>query len=360
MRSTSAIFSSILLSVLSASPVAEDSSLPKKVGIIIPLTGDVSPFGEDIRNVSIFANEKLASNRLELLFEDDRCLGKNAVTAASKLLHSDHIDYGMIGCTEPMQSVAPLFESQKTLIITPLATGASVSSAGDYIFRTWPSDALAGKLLFDYVKSRHKKFALLSEERGYPQGLANSFIDAAKGSELILVKEDYLSGETAFKTILLKLKSAGLDGLMINPDGSGSLLTILKMLRETRMNIPLYGVYMPGNKDFLNSAGVQADGIIFVDGPSEISFNSDGKNLLSEFERRFGPLHSTPFIFGSTFEAIRLMDAISKQKEDPRKFLYTGKFEGVFGPYSFDSNGDLVGPRHVLKIIRKGKAELLE
>ncbi len=346
--------------MIATSVFTEDPLLHKKVGIILPLTGDVSSFGEDIRNVAIFAKEKSVANQLELIFEDDRCLGKNAVSAARKLFHTDHIDYGMIGCTESMLSVAPLFESQKKLVITPLATAASVSTAGDFIFRTWPSDALAGKLLFDYVKSRHKKFAILSEERSYPQELANSFIEAAKGSELTLFKEDYHSGEIGFKAILLKLKSAGVDGLMVNPNGSGSLLAILKMLRETRINIPLYGVYMPGNTDFLNIAGTQADGIIFVDGPSEKSFSDDGKKLFIEFEERFGPLHSSSFIFGSTFEAIRLLGAVSRQKRDAREFLYNGKFEGIFGPYSFDGNGDLVGPQHQLKIIRNGKAELLE
>lgn len=345
-----------LLATVGAGHVLSDELPPKKVGLIVPLTGDVSPFGKDISAVAAFANETLASNKFELLIEDDRCIGKNAMTAASKLLHVNHADFGMIGCTEPMLTVAPLFESRRTIVITPLATGASVSSAGDYIFRTWPSDALAGRLLFDYVKTRHKKFGLLSENRGYPQELAGSFVDAAAGSDLKLVKEDYLSGGDTFRTILLRLRASGIDGLLVNPDGSGSLHSILKRLREMQWAMPIYGVYMPGHKDFLDVAGSTADGIIFVDGPSDATFTKDGRRLLEEFGKKYGNLHSTSFIFGSTFEAFRLMVALSQHQGDSREFLYTGKFKGVFGSYSFDRNGDIVGPQHVLKIIRNGKA----
>ena len=117
---------------------------------------------------------------------------------------------------------------------------------------------------------------------------------------------------------------------------------------------------MPGNKDFLDTAGSMADGIIYVDGPSLEIFSPEGRRLFSEYEGKFGAPHSTAFIFASTFEAFRLMVLIADQQRDSRDFLYNGKFQGVFGSYSFDRNGDIVGPSHVLKIIRGGKSELLK
>ena len=75
-----------------------------KIGVILPLSGNVSAYGEDVRDALLFANENLAGGKFEFIFEDDHCNGKEAVTAAAKLISQDKIKYGIVVCTESMIS----------------------------------------------------------------------------------------------------------------------------------------------------------------------------------------------------------------------------------------------------------------
>jgi len=51
--------------------------------------------------------------------------------------------------------------------------------------------------------------------------------------------------------------------------------------------------------------------------------------------------------------------AINSGEPVPEYLLKTN-FNGIFGQYTFDKHGDIVGPQHVLRIIQDGKSELLE
>ena len=324
-----------------------------KIGVILPLSGNVSAYGEDVRDALLFANENLAGGKFEFIFEDDHCNGKEAVTAAAKLISQDQIKYGVVVCTESMISAAPVFESHKVLVLTPIASGAAVSQAGDYIFRTWPGDAGAGRLLFEYVSSRHKKIGILSEDAGYSQDFINTFLKAAQGSDLEIVSVNFPVNETDFRTALLKLRAAKVEGLLFNSGGSPPLSVFLKQLRELRWSVPISSAYQPGNKVFLDTAGKSAEGIVFVDAPplQEI-LNTDGANLFRDFQARYGAPRSIPLVFASTFEVLRLLNLISEQHGDPRAYLYHETFNGVFGKYTFDSNGDIVGLKHVMRVIK--------
>lgn len=65
----------ILLLSLCAVTAAIAEERPR-IGISIPLTGETSTYGNDMRKTFVFANEKLTHNRYELIFEDDLCDGE--------------------------------------------------------------------------------------------------------------------------------------------------------------------------------------------------------------------------------------------------------------------------------------------
>lgn len=335
---------------------AEAAPAKFKLGVIAPLTGPVAAWGVDARNVISFANERFGENRFELIFEDDNCVGKQAVTAATKLITIDHVDFAMVICTESMLTTAPLFEKSKTIVITPVATGAAVSQAGDYIYRTWPSDAAAADVLVRHLAGRYRRVGLLSEERGYAQELATSIAASAAKANLTLLSTGSLSETNDFRTLLIRLRTQSPEALILNTNTEEGLLAAVKQLRELHWSVPLYGAYLPGNESFLKLAGDAADGMIFVDAPSaDSALTRDGQALYADFRQRFGEIHSSSFIFGATLEAFRRLVDLSATHEDWRRVLDAGHFDGVFGPYSFDSNGDIVGVQHVLKIIDNGK-----
>ncbi len=146
------------------------------------------------------------------------------------------------------------------------------------------------------------------------------------------------------------------DALVVFTQAEAGLALVMKHVRELNWKVPVLTAYMGATPNFLERAGLLAEGVVSVDFPpfSQI-LNSDGRELMKEFNKEFGDLKSIEGIFVSTFEAFRALDAAIQSGEDQRKFLYEAKFHGIFGDWYFDKNGDIQGLPFVIKRIEKGK-----
>ena len=82
---------------------------PIKIGVSLPLTGPASTYGVELKKVITFANKKLANNKYELIFEDDKCSPKEAVTVAHKFIDLDKLKYVTgFACSGATVAAAPM------------------------------------------------------------------------------------------------------------------------------------------------------------------------------------------------------------------------------------------------------------
>lgn len=341
----------ILLANLSTYAGAEP---PIKIGVSTPLTGNASTYGLDVKNVLQFANQKLANGKYELVFEDDRCNGRDAVTVAHRFIDVLQIKHVLgLPCSGALLPAAPLYERSKVVVISAGSSAESVSKAGEYIFRTWPSDLLAVKILFDYIASKHKTLGVLSEETEYAQGFLQSLNALNVGQSTRIYNQNYLATDRDFRSMLLKLRAEGIDGLLINSQTEISAAAILKDIKTMNWSIPVYNGFLAGSPAFLEVAGDLAENIIFPDfTPITQSYSKDGKELYEEFKLQYGAPKSMDIIFTTAFESFRAMHEAIESGQDERKFLYNTKFSGLVGTWSFDRNGDIQGLSPVLLVIR--------
>ena len=357
-----------LLSLLSILPLLSSSVFavtPEKtdtikIGVIGPLTGDVAAWGTDTRNALILANEKIGEGRFEFVFEDGKCLGKEAATAAQKLINVDKIQFGMVVCTGEMLASAPIFEQNKITVVAPGATAASVSALGDYIFRTWPSDGVGAQLLAQQIHLNHSHVGVISEMRGLPQEFVKAFQDAASELKLKVTTENFNSGDSDLRGQLLRLKKAGIDSLLINTDSESAALNVLRQVNELNLKVALFGNFITASTSFQTQAGSLAENLIYFDVPviDQNASNQDS-DLMMEFIARFGAPKSAPYMVASSFAAFRAIRDTALSGEDYRAHLYKSAFRSTIGEFRFDKNGDLIGVQPSLKQIRAGKSELL-
>lgn len=333
-----------------------------KIGVPTALSGGAATYGTDIKNALLFANQHLFGNRYEFIFEDDRCSGKEAVSAVQKLINQDKVKY-VIGfaCSGAMLAAAPILEKAQVLTISPSASAPAISQAGDYMFRTWPSDIGASKALLNFIKGKHKHMAILTEETEYAKGLEQSFLEQSAADKLKVLTETYLPGDSDIRTQLLKIKNEGADGLFINTQDEAGYALVLKQLREASLSFPVYGAYWPGSASLLSVAGSQAEGVIFADLPSLSDIlSADGRKVFADFEKEYGKPNSAETVFACSVEALRSLDQAILSGQDPKSYLYQASFDGIFGSWGYDKNGDVKGLDQVMKVIKNGQKVALK
>ena len=344
-----------VLAICLASSLAESKI---KIGVSVPLTGPNATFGTDIRNVVLFANQKLTNGTYEIVVENDNCDGKGAVTVAHKLTSIDKVSAVFVACDTVGLASAPVYKAKNVLVFAPLVTTPRFSGLGPNFFRLSPNDADNAKILVEHIAAKHHKLGVLTEEASeYCEDLAKEISLQAGKRGLAVVTERMAAGTDDFKTILLKLRNQGIDALLVNPNSEAPFVTVLRQMEQLRIRLPVYGAYAPGSSTFQREAGDLANGITFTDFPTLAEIQKGESPLLAEFVKQFGPLNAWDYTFGTTFESFRVLHAALQQEGDRADFIHRNRFPGLLGDVAFNASGDAIGIRHHLRTIRNGKVE---
>jgi branched-chain amino acid transport system substrate-binding protein len=329
------------------------------IGVSTALTGNAATLGSDIRRSLLFARDDLAPDKYEFLFEDDACSGKGAATVARKLIDVNKVRYVLgFACSSTVLGSASIYEQAKVVAISPSASAATISQAGEYIYRTWASDERAAAVLTQHISKRHKVLGVISELTDFSQQLFDGVKSAARESSLKIVAADYSSDAPDYRSLLLRLRAAKIDALFINSQTEVTFLAVLKQAKDLNMSMPIYGAYWPGSDAFIKSAGALSEGIVFVDAPaSEDVLTTEGREKLARFKSIYGRLDYGDMLFVTTYEAFRALHQAITSGDDVRHYLNTTTFHGILGDWSFDSHGDMQGMDYIIKIVRNGKVE---
>ena len=357
MRIAHAIFLVFLLVNLPFSVWAQGRDL---IGVSAPLSGPAAAWGIDLKNVLIFANEKLTGGKYEFVFEDDKCSPKEAVTIASKFTGTEGMKSVFIVCGAATIAAAPVYDRAHVLLMAPLATPSSISSAGLYVFRTGLNDAVAAAVLARRIGAKFRNVGVLTEQNDYSVGFLSDFTKAAAASGMEVHNEDFQSSDTDFRGQLLRIRGRHPEALFINSNTERLFALVLRQAKEMKLESAVFGAYLPGSDTFLGMAGDDAEGITFVDFPSAEMLTDEGRELYREFVLRYGRLKSWEFAFPAAFEAFRAVHAAMSGSVSPLDFLGSHKFHGIIGEYAFDSNGDITGVLPVIRTIRDGRTHLSE
>ncbi|HOT63572.1 MAG TPA: ABC transporter substrate-binding protein, partial [Treponemataceae bacterium] len=184
-----------------------------KIGGIYPLSGNVAVYGVEAKNGVQMAVEEINAaggidgKMLELVAEDDEGNPEKTINAYKKLTTKDRakIIIGSLtsGCTQAFTSLA---QAQKVLVVAPAATMASITDAGNFIFRVCFIDPFQGKVGAKFASADlgAKRAAVLYDVgNDYSVGLFENFkagFEAAGGQ--VVAAESYNTGDKDFNAQL--------------------------------------------------------------------------------------------------------------------------------------------------------------
>ena len=338
---------------------------PIKLGVPVALTGDLAQGGNDIKNALILANELIGRGKYELLFQDDQCSNKEALSISQRFIQQEKVRY-TIGfmCNQTLIATAPVSDRSGVYVFSSSGTSGDVKSLGKRNFRFFPPDHIGAERLFRYIKPRHKHVVIISEQTEYTEMMERSFkrFNEESGRPLKIDTEQFASSVGDFRTQLAKIKSSFAEALYINADSDTSYINILKQLDAIKFDKPLYTVYLGASHAVLSTVPELNRTVVFSNLPSVDSLLSPmGKEYMAKFRERFGEPQSGFPVVPTTLESFRMLDTIISQGLRAEEFL-PGRIikDGILPPYSFDAGGNITGLMFEMQHIKDGKVVTLE
>ncbi len=328
-----------------------------EIGAIIPLTGALGDFGEEIQNgIDLAVDEinKKSNIKIKVFYEDSVGNNTGAVNAYNKLVGTDGIELIITSYGDTVLSVAPLAEQDKVIVFSAGGGSPLISSAGDYIFRNNILVQDEAKVISKYLIDNGINeigVPILNTQSGtsYFDGFKNEY---EKIGGKIVVAEKFVPDNMEYKEFLLKMKEAKLENLFIIQSASQTI-AMIKQSEELGMKFNYFGGYTIERQEVLK--------IPELEGARYTHFfdlsNKKSKEYNDGFLSKYGEIPTGASALGYDVVYMLKLAYYNCGKVDTdciKKELYKIKdFDGASGISTMNKDGDTV-KEIIMKTIKNG------
>jgi len=350
------------------------------IGHVGPTSGAIAHLGKDNENGAIMAVEEINAKglviggqkvTLKLMTEDDAADPKQGTAVAQKL--ADAKVSGVIGHLNSGTSIpaSKIYSDAGIPQISPSATNPKYTRQGfKTTFRVVADDTQLGGTLGKYAVNtlKGKAIAVIDDRTAYGQGVADEFSKAVVAAGGTVVAKEFTTDKaTDFNAILTSIKGKKPDVVFFG----GMDAVAGPMLRQMK-SLGIVAKFMGGDgicsTELVKLAGdAVTDNQVFCAEAGGVEKGSKYEAAKDAFEKKFKAKFGVdvqvyaPYVYDSVNLMVAAM--VKAGSSDPVKYLpvlaATKDFQGVTGPISFDSKGDIVGGALTLRTIKGGKLEEL-
>jgi branched-chain amino acid transport system substrate-binding protein len=346
-----------------------ESSKTAKIGVIAPLSGDLSALGLGIQHsVELAVKQANDSNaipgwKLEVDAKDDEAkpdTGKNAATA----LASDADVIGVVGTlnTSTSQQVQPVLSPKNIVQVSPANTGPGLTQGAKWqtdpkrpyttYFRTCTTDAIQGPFAARYLYETAKitKVATIHDKKAYGQGLVGTFTEEFKKLGGQIVAAQTINPDDAnYTPVVSAIKPSAPQAVYYGGEypQAGPLS---QQMKAAGLNVPLMGgdgIYDP---KYISLAGKTSDNDLATSVGAPVDKLDSAKKFVEDYNAQN---YKEPYAAygGYSYDAANaIINALktslkdAKDVESARQATVDamGKvsFDGVTGKVAFDQYGD--------------------
>ncbi len=341
------------------------------LGIINPTTGPFAAYGEPVRNGILMAVDEINANggisgrEIKLVTEDDAGNPKNSVTAFTKLATIDKVPLvvGPLSSGASM-ATAPLADRYKVVQLSTLAGTIDLSTAGDYVFRIYPSSDVGSRFVAETALNRFKalRIAVLYPNNAFGVTSRQVVTEVVSKSEAALVAvETYNDGDRDFRTQLTKIKQAEPD-LIISSAYYEEGAQILIQAEQLGLDVPVLGedAWFGPIADIVGPAikNLYFANVAFAESYDE---NSEMQKFITVFKERYGtaPNSFAASGYAAIYVAKTALESASGKPESLKAAMYKTDLQTAFGHIKYNQNGDNVGARYDLFQLNKNNEAVL-
>jgi branched-chain amino acid transport system substrate-binding protein len=338
-----------------------------KIGVIAPLSGDLSALGKGIQHsVELAVKQANDSNaipgwKLEVYAVDDEAKADVGKNAATKLAADDAV-VGVVGDlnSSVSQQTQPIFATAKITQISPANTNPTLTKGADAAnpkrtyptyFRTCTTDAIQGPFAAQYLLANGMtKVATIHDKKAYGQGLVDAFTaEFKKGGGTITSAQTINPDESNYQAVVSAISPTGPQAVYYGGEypQAGPLS---QQMKAAGLNVPLMGGDGIFDPKYVDLAGKTSEGDLSTSVGAPTDSTDAGKKFLADYD---AAKYAEPAAAygGYSYDAanaiitalkVSLKDAANAKAARDATITEVGKvsFDGVTGKVSFDEFGD--------------------
>ena len=325
-----------------------------KIGVIAPLTGNVSVYGIAVKNAAELAKDEInaaggiGGKMVELVIMDDKGDSTEGVSAFNKLA-SDGITVVLGPVTSGVTgAVTSIANSEGIVMLTPTSTADTITTESDYVFRSCFKDSYQGIMGAKFLSENGytKAAVLYCAGDTYSKGLRDAFVAAAPdfGIEVVVDEASSSMDDTDFTTQATKIAAAGADSLFAAYYYNAAGPYIIPQTRAAGFTGAVMGPdgfdgIVP---DYITGTMADYNNVFFTNHYSTESESEIVQNFITNYNAAYGETPNALAALGydgiyMLFKAIG--EAESTEAAAVKASLDGMEFEGVTGTFVLDETG---------------------
>lgn len=327
---------------------------PIYVGLMAPMTGDYAEYGmffkQGIGLAVDIINESggIGGRPIEVVVHDSKADPKEAALVAHKFVADPRI-VAVLGdfTSSCAMAAAPIYESAKTLQISPTSSHPEFTKLGKFMFRNTPTQEYEAPFLARWAVEELGKKRIATIYINNDWGLATNkyFVQTAKSlGAKVVAQESFLPKERDYTAILTKIKAKNPELVYLGAMYAETAL-ITSQMKRMHFNPTLMGctaIYSPKLLELAGDAveGILANALYFP------GFDRPEVNKFTEaFVKKYG---KEPNNFAAiAYDAMNILANAIKQAGTDKEAIRdavaaTKNFPGATGAATFTPIGDVV------------------
>lgn len=326
---------------------------PTTIGVVIPLAGEDSVYGEAVSNGIKLAFEDIVAEgnqdpEIVLSIQDS---GSDPAKAKELLekVYDDGALLALGGITsgEAKEMVA-VADKYNRVLISPSASSPELTGISSNFYRIWPSDFAAASKMAQFVSQDLKldEVVVVAEEKDYARGIQGAFASALTnlGGKVVEVVE-FPPNTSEFSGLVERVITLAPKAVYLAAYGA-DIGSMIQELRKAKFQGYILTTSAFASSQFIVPVGEAAAGVILTQSVFEL--DSDHAHLKSFVEAYRAKYNKDPDIFSAHgYDAMKVAAAAINGRAQLPSEVSKGlrdikDFPGVTGSISFNEKGDVL------------------
>lgn len=340
-----------------------------KIGVIAPLSEWAATYGQDAVNAykEVIAKNNDDKYTFELVVEDGKCAGKDAVSAAQKLINVDKVQVIVWGiCSAETIGAGKIADQNHIAMISPVSSSPEISGLSPYVFRYW-NDVDASKVLVDELANLSiKSISLVYANTDYAVAYAQAIKNTYPGVVVQEIKYDEDEKDFSIIAKTLASKKDVTEAIVPVVVGDVGAVQLLRAMDAEGLLDYYRGKIIGSETLGMNAVGEamkdRIDGALSITLPEAKVLGSKAQDFIDAFSAKYTINSSDVFVVLEADAMQLAIDALKKSgnngdavKEYISGFGPKHTISGLLGTYYFNSKNDGQGLHFAIKKYENGK-----